>query len=238
MSMLGQLKLRSGSVSELPKPLQSGEQGPPGRRKRSDVGRPRGPRAPKYDYEALLGGWLFAANSVIRLTPLRDDALDLLELSALARQLAEEVKRNAQLRRYIDAVASTTAGGMLVGVILGIGARRMARRNFIIPAELDPVIVELAIKPAAGKPSMGFGGILGDLMAPPSGDESEPTPLPVEPTPLRPAQKWRDVSPPVEPAQPDPYTPRAVPRPAVSDVSVPPAQAIGYAGVAEQAPAE
>jgi hypothetical protein len=70
-------------------------------------------------------------------SPLRADALDPVEIDALAAAIDAEAKRNPTFRKYLfRALGVATGAGGIVGVVGVIGMRRAARHG-VLPVELD-----------------------------------------------------------------------------------------------------
>ena len=104
------------------------------------------PQAPsRRSLETQIGGLLFVANTfVMAIPPLRADALDTVELTALAKAIDLQCRTSPRFRKYVEAALSSGSGAGLVGVILMIAARRAARHNLIgVPTEMDTAIGQL-----------------------------------------------------------------------------------------------
>ena len=112
-------------------------QPPPKRR-----GRPPGStnRKTRKSLKTEIGGTLALLNMGIAMTPVRDDALDAVEIEALANGLNEEAQRSPQFRKYLEYVIGVTgAGGSLLPVIGMIAGRRAARHGYL-PREFDTLL--------------------------------------------------------------------------------------------------
>lgn len=102
-------------------------------------GRPPGSKnkTSRASLKTEIGGTLTLFNMALAMTPYRADALDSIEIEALADALNEQAKQSPTFYRYISWVVKTTSGsGSLFGVVAIIGARRMARHGFL-PEQFD-----------------------------------------------------------------------------------------------------
>lgn len=121
--------------SELPPDVR---ETPPATRR--GPGRPRGStnRRSTKSLRPQIASTLMAMNLVVYLTPFNKDALDEVEIEALATALDEQAKQSPAFRRYLQGALGVASGGQLFGVLAIIGARRAARHGFMgIPAEAD-----------------------------------------------------------------------------------------------------
>jgi hypothetical protein len=116
----------------------------PDRKRRSDAGRPRGPRrggrrATDAALKSGVAGLLVTVNLVAMMAPpLRADKLDEIELNALADALVEQARTSPRFRRALEAAVAASSGGALLGVLLIIGARRAARHGVLgLTSEVD-----------------------------------------------------------------------------------------------------
>lgn len=75
-------------------------------------------------------------NMGIQMSPLRNDALDALEIDALAKALDEEARKSATFARYLDA-ALGVAGAGGIWAVLGLIAARRGSRHGILPPSFD-----------------------------------------------------------------------------------------------------
>jgi hypothetical protein len=76
--------------------------------------------------------------------PLRADALDPVEITALAKAIDLQCRTSPRFRKYVEAVLSSGSGAGLIGVVLMISARRAARHNlFGMPGEFDTAIGQM-----------------------------------------------------------------------------------------------
>lgn len=105
--------------------------------------KPRDPNAPPAQrrarsMETQIGAALMTFNLPLWAFPqTRDDALDEAEITALAKALDAQAQSSPRFRKYLKAALDATSGGQLLTVLMVIGARRMARHNFILPPEAD-----------------------------------------------------------------------------------------------------
>lgn len=108
----------------------------------SRVGRPPGrttsPNAPsRRSLEPQIAATLMTFNlALMVIPPLRNDALDEMEITALAKALDAQAKESPRFRKMLESALAVTSGGQLIGVCAIIGARRAARHG-IIPPEAD-----------------------------------------------------------------------------------------------------
>jgi hypothetical protein len=80
-----------------------------------------------------IGGTLTLMNMGFQIAAPRD-ALDPIEIEALALAIDEECKKSPTFRKYVEfATRAATGGGSLLGVVAIIGARRAARHGVIPP---------------------------------------------------------------------------------------------------------
>lgn len=127
-------------------PVDSGETAPKRRRGRppgSKTGsgsRPGSAAASRVSLETRIGGMLVLVNMALYMVPpLQRDALDPVELAALAKAIDAQCKQSVRFRRYVEAMLTAGSGGQLFGVVAIIGARRMARHG-VLPAEVDGML--------------------------------------------------------------------------------------------------
>jgi len=112
--------------------------------KRNGIPPPRGragggAAAPKQtrSLEGQIGATLIVINMMLMSVPaIRADALDMNEITALAKSIDLQCKTSPRFRKYVEAVLQTGSGAGLLGVCLLIGARRAAR-HAIIPRDFD-----------------------------------------------------------------------------------------------------
>lgn len=95
--------------------------------------KPRRGRPPGQSRKAKIGGVLTMFNMALQVTPLRSDALDALEIDALAKSLDEEAKKNPTFARYLDAALAVGGAGGLWSVLALIAMRRGARHGILPP---------------------------------------------------------------------------------------------------------
>lgn len=95
-----------------------------------------GPRA--RSLETQIGGLLFMVNMPLQLIPqLQRDALDQVEITALAKALDQQCQRNPRFRKYVESALKVQGASSLVSVVALIGARRVVRHDIIdIPQEM------------------------------------------------------------------------------------------------------
>lgn len=120
-------------------------------------GRPPGaktsPQAPsRRSLETQIGGTLVVINMVVMsIPPIAPDALDVVEINALAKAIDLQCRQSVRFRKYVEAALGAGSGAGLIGVCLMIGARRAARHN-MIPTELDGAIGGMIAQAANAKP--------------------------------------------------------------------------------------
>lgn len=127
-------------VTKLPNPNETPPKRGPGRPKGSKTRErapSRPPRAPSTtSLRIRIGGMLVFVNVFVQMSPLKGDALDVVEIEALAKAIDEQCKQSPRFRKYVEAMLSAGSGGQLLGVCLIIGARR-ASRHGALPADVD-----------------------------------------------------------------------------------------------------
>lgn len=110
---------------------------------------PRDPNAPpvtrkrrsKASLETQIGAMLMTFNfAFMVIPPIRQDALDEAEISALAKAIDQQAKSSPRFRKYLEAMLGATSGGQLVSVCAIIGARRLARHEIGLPKEADEAL--------------------------------------------------------------------------------------------------
>ncbi len=103
-------------------------------------GRPPTTRGPyKKSLETQIGSMLVMMNLFVMATPLRSDALDMYEVSALAKAIDQQCKTSPRFRKYVEGALGVGSGGALAGMILMIGARRVSRHG-MVPPEIDSLL--------------------------------------------------------------------------------------------------
>lgn len=88
--------------------------------------------------ETQIGALLWTVNIPLQLIPqLQRDALDQIEITALAKAIDAECKKSATFRKYVESALKVQGATSLVSVIALIAARRVVRHEIIdIPAEM------------------------------------------------------------------------------------------------------
>lgn len=106
------------------------------------VNQPRGRssgRKPR-SLENQIGALLMTVNVVVMMVPpLRNDALDTAEVTALAKAMDAQCQQSPRFRKYVEAMLAAGSGGQLLGVVAIIAARRAARHG-LAPSEIDPML--------------------------------------------------------------------------------------------------
>lgn len=98
--------------------------------------KPRRGRPPGQSRKAKIGGLLTMFNMALQMTPLRSDALDALEIEALAKSLDEEARKSPTFAKYLDVALGVGGAGGLWSV-LGLVAMRRAARHGVLPPMFD-----------------------------------------------------------------------------------------------------
>lgn len=104
--------------------------------KRNGPGRPPS-RPSTRSLKSEISAAIMQVNLVLMIfPPTRADALDMVEIDALADALDEQAKKSARFRKALEGALLASSGGSLVGVIAIILGRRAARHG-IMPIEVD-----------------------------------------------------------------------------------------------------
>lgn len=88
------------------------------------------PRRGSVNLETQIGAFLFTINTPFQLF-LPKDALDAVEVQALAAAINQECQRNARFRKYVEQALRVQGGTSLLLVVAAIAGRRVARHNLI-----------------------------------------------------------------------------------------------------------
>lgn len=98
--------------------------------------RPYAPRRTSGSIETQIGAFLFMVNAPFQLF-LSNDALDSVEIQALAHSIDQECQRNARFKKYVEQALAVQGGTSLVLVIAAIAGRRVVRHNLVtVPAPI------------------------------------------------------------------------------------------------------
>jgi hypothetical protein len=125
--------------------------------KRNGTGRERTPTPAKTprstkSLETQIGATLTVINLMLMSVPrIREDALDVTEIQALAKSLDLQCKTSPRFRKYVEGMLSAGSGAGLLGVCLLIGARRAARHD-MIPRDFDGAFASLLAGTANRQP--------------------------------------------------------------------------------------
>lgn len=93
--------------------------------------------------EAQIGATLTIINLMLISVPgLREDSLDVVEITALAKSIDLQCKTSPRFAKYVDTMLSAGSGAGLLGVCLLIAARRAARHD-LIPRDFDAAFASL-----------------------------------------------------------------------------------------------
>lgn len=112
------------------------------------------PRRGHTSLETQIGALLFTVNMPIMLVS-SIDALDPVEIQALAHAIDQECQRNARFRKIVEQAIAVQGGTSLVLVVAAIAGRRVLRHNIItVP---DPLSNEAVDAMLGGVVSMASG---------------------------------------------------------------------------------
>lgn len=89
---------------------------------------PRGPRTASL--EKQIGGAIFFANMFVSIVSTKD-ALDPVEIEALAKAIDDECQRNARFKKYVESALAVQGGTNLALVVVMIIGRRAIRHNLV-----------------------------------------------------------------------------------------------------------
>ncbi len=125
---------------------------PPGSRNTgARVGRPR-----KVALETQIGAFLVTVNMPLQLVPaLQRDALDPLEIQALAKAINQQCEASPRFRKYVEQALKVQGSTNIIAVLAVIAARRGVRHNLLpIPEDNQ-----------AGLTPEGVDALLGGVVA-------------------------------------------------------------------------
>ena len=88
------------------------------------------PRRGSVSLENQIGAFLFTVNAPLQLF-LSNDALDAVEIQALASAINQECQRNARFRKYVESALRVQGGTSLMLVVAAIAGRRVVRHNLV-----------------------------------------------------------------------------------------------------------
>lgn len=114
----------------------------------------RAPRRGSGSLETQLGAFLFTVNTPFAMF-LPNDALDSVEIRALAKAIDQECQRNARFRKYVENALKVQGGTSLLLVVAAIAGRRVVRHNIITMPE--PVTNEMVDGMLGGVISVASG---------------------------------------------------------------------------------
>jgi hypothetical protein len=104
-----------------------------GRKPGSTYTRSSSPRRTSASLETQIGAFLWTVNVPLQLVPvLQRDALDAVEIDALAKAINQECERNARFRKFVEQALAVQGGTNLV-LVLGLIIGRRAIRHGIVP---------------------------------------------------------------------------------------------------------
>lgn len=146
------MEIRSVPLQELPTAEETVPKRSRGRPPKIDpitgerVNKPRGSGSPTprksttRSLETQIGALLTTVNVVVMMVPpIAPDALDVAEITALAKAMDAQCRQSPRFRKYVEAMLAAGSGGQLLGVVAIIAARR-ASRHGMAPAEIDPML--------------------------------------------------------------------------------------------------
>ncbi len=134
-------KFTAVPISEIPKePIADSAPKRRGRPPR-DPNAPPGTRKPRRSrsLEQSIGSLLVTVNLPLMLFA-PGDALEAVEITALASAIDAQCQTSPRFRKYVQAAIDTTSGGGLIVVVGMIGARRLARHGILLPKAADAQI--------------------------------------------------------------------------------------------------
>jgi hypothetical protein len=106
---------------------------------------PRAARSYSGGLENQIGAFLITVNAPLMLFASKD-ALDPVEIQALAKALDQEAQRNARFKKYLQQALAIQGGTSLLLVIAAIVGRRVVRHNLVeVPAPLGNEGVDAAL---------------------------------------------------------------------------------------------
>lgn len=110
---------------------------PPGSKNKSSYGSGGGASRAR-SLEGQIGGMLFIVNTPLQLIPaLQRDALDTVEITALAKAIDQECQKSPRFRKYVESALKVQGATSLISIISLIAARRVVRHEIIpIPDEM------------------------------------------------------------------------------------------------------
>lgn len=130
----------------------------------SKRGRPRKSMADR------IGGVLSMANLLFAFAPpqYQQDALDMTEITAIAKSLDEAAKENAQLYKYLDTALGGTGSAMLnlAIVVACVTGRRFARHGIYIGRDWDDRLGAFIAMSAGPVDAVDFSAIIGSAPEP------------------------------------------------------------------------
>jgi hypothetical protein len=88
------------------------------------------PRRSTTSLKNQIGGFIMTVNIPVQMFS-NKNALDAVEIEALAKALDEECQRNQRFRKYVEQMLAVQGGTSLVLVVAAIAGRRVARNNLI-----------------------------------------------------------------------------------------------------------
>lgn len=96
----------------------------------SGSGKTYAPRRSSVSLQNQIGAFIVTVNMPLQLF-MAKDALDVVEIQALAHALDQECQRNARFKKYVETALAVQGGTSLILVIAAIAGRRVARHNLI-----------------------------------------------------------------------------------------------------------
>src|SRR4051812_32399852 len=130
----------SESLDANGEPIKRRRGRPPGSKNKTYGGAPVGSRTRRGNsLETEIGALLVMVNMPLQLVPaLQRDALDHIEIQALAKGINQECQVNPRFRKYVEQLLRVQGGTSLLAIVGMIAARRVVRHDIIpnIPDEI------------------------------------------------------------------------------------------------------
>lgn len=167
---------REEFVAELPDEAPTGrssdapwgykKDGTPARQRGRQAGYKLGTRSTRGSLETQIGAFLVTFNTPLRLIPaLQNDALDQVEILALAKSMDQECQRSARFRKYVEQMLRVQGATSLIAVVAIIAGRRVVRHGLVpIPDEMGGAATVDAMLGGAISMMSGQGAINPNLV--------------------------------------------------------------------------
>ena len=131
----------SANLDASGEPIKRRRGRPPGSKNKTYGGQPVGSRGPRRgSLEKEVGALLFMVNMPLSMVPmLQKDALDPIEIQALAKAIDQQCATSPTFRKYVEQALKVQGGTSLVAVVGMIAARRVVRHDVIPESTLEPI---------------------------------------------------------------------------------------------------